>query len=182
MTILTLIDPATAEPRAKALLDGVHRKLGVTPNMMKVLASNPAVLGAYLGFSGGLAGGRLGAKLHEQIALAVAQANGCDYCLAAHSLLGTAAGLDAGDILRARAGRASDARATAALHFAQKLITQRGRIGRDGIEAARAAALDDADLVEIIAAVALNLFTNYLNIAAATDIDFPPVPALAGAA
>jgi uncharacterized peroxidase-related enzyme len=182
MTILTMIDPAVAEPRAKVLLNGVQKKLGVTPNMMKVLAANPTVLGAYLGFSGGLASGRLGAKLHEQIALAVAQANGCDYCLAAHSLLGEAAGLDSGDIVAARAGKASDARTTAALALAQKLVAQRGRIGRDDIEAARAASLDDADIVEIIAAVALNLFTNYLNIAAATDIDFPPAPALADAA
>lgn len=182
MTILTMIDPAAAEPKAKALLDGVQKKLGVTPNMMKVLATNPTVLGAYLSFGGGLAGGRLGAKLHEQIALAVAEANGCDYCLAAHSLLGAAAGLGSGDILGARAGRASDARAAAALSFARKLVTQRGRVGSDDIAAARAAALTDADIVEIIAAVALNLFTNYLNIAADTDVDFPRAPVLADAA
>lgn len=182
MSILTMIDSAAAEPKAKALLDGVHKKLGVTPNMMKVLASNPAVLGAYLGFSGALAGGRLGAGLHEQIALAVAEANHCDYCLAAHSLLGKAAGLGAADILAARAGRASDARAAAALALARKLLAQRGQVGRDDIAAARSAALDDADIVEIIAAVALNVFTNYLNIAADTDIDFPPVTALADAA
>ena len=78
MTLLTTIDPVFAEPKAKALLDGVQKKLGVTPNMMRVMASNPSVLGAYLGFAGALGGGQLGAKLHEQIALAVAQANGCD--------------------------------------------------------------------------------------------------------
>jgi uncharacterized peroxidase-related enzyme len=182
MTILTMIDPATAEPKAKALLDGVNRKLGVTPNMMKVMASNPAVLGAYLGFSGALAGGRLGTRLQEQIALAVAEANGCDYCLAAHSLLGGAAGLSADDLLDARTGMASDARAAAALSFALKLVAQRGRIDHDDITAARAASLADADIVEIIAAVALNLFTNYLNTAAKTAVDFPPVPALADAA
>lgn len=182
MTILTMIDRATAEPRAKSLLDGVQKTLGVTPNMMKVMAANPTVLGAYLGFSGALASGRLGIKLHEQIALAVAEANGCGYCLAAHSLLGENAGLTARDILAARAGTASDTRAAAALAFARTLVLQRGRVSRDDIEAARAASLGDADIVEIIAAVSLNLFTNYLNIAAETDVDFPPAPNLSDAA
>jgi uncharacterized peroxidase-related enzyme len=160
MTILTTIDPATAEPKAKALLDGVQKKLGVTPNMMRVLAVNPTVLGAYLGFSGALAGGRLGAKLHEQIALAVAEANGCNYCLAAHTLLGKGAGLAASDILAARRGTSPDARASAALAFARQLVAAHGRISTDDIAQARAASLSDADIVEIVASVAINVFTN----------------------
>src|SRR5262245_23986352 len=182
MTILTTIDPATAEPKAKALLDGVQKKLGATPNMMRVLAVNPTVLGAYLGFSGALAGGRLGAKLHEQIALAVAEANGCDYCLAAHTLLGKGAGLAAADILAARRGTSADARASAVLAFARKLVAEHGQVSPDDVAQARAASLGDADIVEIIAAVALNVFTNYLNSAADTDVDFPPAEKLPDAA
>src|SRR5262245_58474826 len=182
MTVLTTIDPATAEPKAKALLEGVQKKLGVTPNLMRVLAVNPTVLGAYLGFSGALAGGRLGAKLHEQIALTVAEANGCNYCLAAHTLLGKGAGLAANDIIAARAGRSSDARTAAALAFARKLVANRGAVSVDDIAQARAAALSDADIVEIVAAVAINVFTNYVNLAADTDIDFPPVARLVDAA
>jgi uncharacterized peroxidase-related enzyme len=170
MTILTTVDPATAEPKAKALLDGVKKKLGVTPNMMRVLAVNPTVLGAYLGFSGALAGGHLGAKLHEQIALAVAEANGCDYCLAA------------ADIVAARRGTSGDARASAVLAFARKLVAKRGHASPDDVAQARAASLGDADIVEIIAAVALNVFTNYLNSAADTDVDFPPAEKLPDAA
>jgi uncharacterized peroxidase-related enzyme len=182
MTILATIDPATAEPRAKALLDGVQKKLGVTPNLMRLLAVNPTVLGAYLGFSGALAGGRLGAKLHEQIALTVAEANDCNYCLAAHTLLGKGVGLAAADILSARAGSASDARTAAALAFARKLVANHGQVSPDDVAQARAASLGDADIVEIIAAVAINMFTNYLNLTADTDIDFPPVAKLAPAA
>jgi uncharacterized peroxidase-related enzyme len=182
MTILTTIDPATAEPKAKALLEGVQKKLGVTPNLMRVLASNPAVLGAYLGFGGALAGGGLGAKLHEQIALAVAEANGCNYCLAAHTLLGKGAGLTSSDILAARAGEASDPRSAAALALARKLVERRGAVGADDIAAARAGSLSDADIVEIVASVAINVLTNYVNIAADTDIDFPPVDKLQRAA
>lgn len=182
MSILPAIDPALAEPKAKTLLDGVQKKLGVTPNLMRVLAVNPSVLGAYLGFSGALAGGKLGAKLHEQIALAVAEQNGCDYCLAAHSLIGKGAGLSVNDILSARAGGATDPRAQATLNFARKLVANRGAVSRNDIEAARGASLGDAEIVEIIAAVALNVFTNYVNIAADTDIDFPPVEKLQQAA
>ena len=182
MTILTTIDPATAEPKAKALLDGVQKKLGVTPNMMRVLAVNPTVLGAYLGFSGALAGGRLGAKLHEQIALAVAEANGCNYCLAAHTLLGKSAGLAASDILAARRGTSPDARASAASAFARQLVAAHGRVSTDDIAQARAASLSDADIVEIVASVAINVFTNYLNLAADTDVDFPPAAKLTDAA
>jgi uncharacterized peroxidase-related enzyme len=180
MTILTTIDPATADPKAKALLEGVQKKLGVIPNMMRVLASNPTVLGAYLAFSGALAGGGLGAKLHEQIALAVAEANGCNYCFAAHTLLGKGAGLSGSEILAARGGAAEDPRAAAALALARKLVERRGAVGAADIDAARAASLSDADIAEIVASVAINVFTNYVNIAA--DIDFPPTEALPRAA
>jgi len=182
MTILTMIDPATADPKAKALLSGVQRKYGMAPNVMRVLAVNPTVLGAYLNFSTALSSGLLGKKLHEQIALTVAEANGCNYCLAVHTVLGKGAGLAAMDILAARVGTSPDERATAALAFARKLVANHGRVSPDDIAEAQAAVLDDAEIVEIIAAVAINLFTNYLNLAADTDVDFPPVAKLAGAA
>jgi len=178
MTILTSIDPSTAEPKAKALLDGVQKKLGLVPNMTRVMASNPAVLGAYLGFAGALAGGGLGAKLHEQIALAVAEKNGCNYCLAAHSLLGKGAGLSPDEILAARSAEATDSRSAAALALARKLVDRRGAVDAEDIATARDASLSDADIVEVVASVALNVFTNYVNIAADTDIDFPPVAKL----
>lgn len=182
MTILTTIDPVSAEPKAKALLDGVQKKLGVTPNMMKVMATNPSVLSAYLGFAGTLAGGLLGNRLHEEIALAVAQANGCDYCLAAHSLLGSGAGLSEADIAIARAGTSSDPRTAGAIALARRLVQTRGRATATDVAHARAASLNDAEILEIIAAVALNVFTNYLNLTADTDIDFPPAAKLAQAA
>src|SRR4030088_378257 len=122
MTILTMIDPATAEPKTKALLSGVEKKLGMTPNILRVLAVNPTVLGAYLNFSNALSAGGLGKKVHEQIALTVAEASGCKYCLAAHTASGKRVGLGAMEILAARVGTASDERTTAVLSFARKLV------------------------------------------------------------
>jgi uncharacterized peroxidase-related enzyme len=182
MPILTMIDPASAEPKAKALLPGVQRRFGSIPNLMRVLAGNPAVLGAYLNFSGALAGGRLGARLLEQIALTVAEVNGCDYCLAAHTQLGKRAGLGAMDILAARVGASSDERVTAVLAFVRKVVASQGHVSTDDVAQAKDAGLDDAEVVETIAAVAINLFTNYLSLAAAPEVDFPPVKKLAGAA
>lgn len=182
MTRISPIDPASAPPAAKTLLDAVQKKLGATPNMMRVMATNPSVLGAYLGFAGALSGGLLGAKLHEQIALAVAQANGCDYCLAAHSLLGKGAGLSVADIAAARAGTPSDPRTAGIVALARRLVETRGRATVADIAAAHTAAISDAEILEVIASVALNVFTNYLNLTADTDIDFPPAAKLAQAA
>jgi len=182
MTRISPIDPAAAQPAAKALLDGVQKKLGATPNMMRVMATNPSVLAAYLGFAGALSGGLLGAKLHEQIALAVAQANGCDYCLAAHSLLGTGAGLSAADIAAARAGTPFDARTAGIVALTRRLVETHGRATDADIAAARTASVSDAEILEVIAAVALNVFTNYLNLTADTELDFPPAAKLAHAA
>jgi uncharacterized peroxidase-related enzyme len=180
MTRLTPIDPA-APSAAKPLLDAVHRKLGVVPNMMRVLAANPAVLSAYLGFSDAVTHAGLGIKLHEQIALAVAEANGCDYCLAAHAALGKLAGLPQAALLSARKGEADDARASAVLTLARRLVDTRGDVPETQLAEARAV-LTDGEIVEVIASVALNVFTNYLNIAVDTDIDFPRVADLRDAA
>ena len=181
MTRLTTIEPTTADSAAKPLLDAVNRKLGVVPNLMRVLAINPAILGAYLAFSGAVTGASLGGKLHAQIALAVAEANGCSYCLAAHTVLGGGAGLSETEIISARKGQAADARAAAALAFARALVAERGAVSQNVLARARTA-LTDAEIVEIVAAVALNILTNYINLAADTEIDFPPVVSLRGAA
>jgi uncharacterized peroxidase-related enzyme len=169
------VDPANAEGKAAILLAAVQSKLGMTPNMARHMARSPAVLDAYLAFAGALAGGALGPRLREQIALATAEANGCEYCLSAHSLLGKHAGLAAGDIAAARAGYAADAKAHAALVFAQALVAQRGMVADADVDALRAAGFDDGAIGEVIANVALNIFTNYFNNVTRPVVDFPVV-------
>ena len=179
MSRLQPLDPAAATGKAQALLDGVRKKLGLVPNMMRTMASSPAVLEGYLGLSGALGAGQLPAKLREQIALAVAQANGCNYCLAAHSLLGRKAGLADSDVLAARRGDASDLRARAAICFALAVVAARGGVADAELERVRGAGFGDGEIAEIVAHVALNVLTNYLNRVADTEIDFPRAPALA---
>jgi AhpD family alkylhydroperoxidase len=140
---------------------------------MRTLAHSPAALEGYLSLSGALAGGRLGGRLREQVALAVADANACDYCLAAHSALGKAAGLSVDEIRAARGGEAEDPRATAALQFARAVLKGRGEVGDREFARVREAGFDDGQIAELVAEVALNVLTNYFNKAARVVVDFP---------
>ena len=177
MTRLTPIDPAAATGKAKALLDGVKAKLGMTPNMMATMAQSTAVLDAYLGFVAALAGGKLDGRMRERLALAVGEANGCNYCLSAHSLLGKGAGLSDAEIAAARDGSSADLRIAEGLRFARAVVDERGAVADADLARVRAAGYSDGEIGEIVANVALNVFTNYFNQVAATAIDFPVVKA-----
>jgi uncharacterized peroxidase-related enzyme len=168
-----------ASPAAsKPLLAAVKKQLGVVPNLMRLVGHSPAALEGYLSLNGALAKGKLNVQLRESIALTVAEYNGCDYCLSAHDYLGrNVAKLSGDEISAAREGRAQDARANAALHFARRVAETRGRVSDIDVAALRAAGFDEAGIIEIVASVALNVLTNYVNNVALTDIDFPVVNA-----
>ena len=175
MTRIQPVNYEEATGKAKELLDGVKAKLGLTPNMMKTMAQSPAVLEAYLSFSGALSGGKLNAKLREQIALTSAEINNCGYCASAHTAIGKMVGLGGEAIQAARQGRASDPKTDAALKFARAIIVNRGEVSDADLQAVRAAGFGEGEVAEIVANVALNLFTNYFNEVARTEIDFPRV-------
>ncbi|MFC4373228.1 carboxymuconolactone decarboxylase family protein [Nocardia halotolerans] len=176
MSRLPLIQSDTATGKTADLLAGVQQALGVTPNMTRAMVNSPAVLEAYLAFSGALAGGALTAATRERIALLVAEENGCDYCLSAHSYIGAnIAKLDTEEIEGARHGRSADPKAEAVLTFATAVVRTRGGVDEADVKAATAAGLTDGEITEVIAGVALNVFTNYLNKAVDTDIDWPVV-------
>ncbi len=178
MSRLNAIVPETATGKAKDLLEAVRGKLGMVPNMMRTMANAPAVLDGYLQFSGALARGSLTAKVREQIALAVAEANGCEYCLAAHSAIGKMVGLTADQIRDSRLGAAIDPKTDTLIRFARKVVEARGRVGKDDLQEVRDAGFDDGVIAEVVAGVALDIFTNYFNIVADTEVDFPKVPSL----
>ncbi len=169
------VNPATADTGVQATLAAVKAKIGMVPNLFKTFAHSPAVLNAYLALSDGLTSGELTAKQREIVALAVAQANSCSYCLSAHTMMGKGAGLSADAILAARHGNGTDAIDQAIARLAHELVEVRGQISDAQLAAARLAGLDDARIVEIVAAVALNTMTNFMNNVAHTDIDFPKI-------
>ena len=165
--------PAAAQP----LLQAVKKQLGIVPNLFRLVSTSPAALEGYLGLNGALAKGALGAADRERIALAVAEVNSCGYCLAAHSYIAkNVAKLSEAEIAAGRSGHSADARSDAAVAFAVKVATQRGAVGEADLAAVRAAGFSDAQLVEIVAHVALNVLTNYVNEVFKTDVDFPVVP------
>ena len=167
-----------AEGRAKELLDAVKANLGIVPNMTRSMAVSPSVLEAYLGFSGALGHGVLPARVREQLALDVGEANRCDYCVSAHSALGKRAGLNDQDILDSRRGASADPKADVLLRFARTVVEKRGVVEDTDIAAVREAGYGDAEIAEVVAHVALNVFTNYFNNVAGTTLDFPKAPAL----
>ena len=178
MSRINQIAPETATGRARALLDAVKNKLGLVPNMTRAMANSPAVLDAYLQFSGALSKGTLSARAREQLSLAVAQANGCDYCLAAHSTIGKMVGLTAEQVRDSRLGTAVSPRADALIRLALEVVQARGRVSDTALAEARAAGLDDGVIAEVVAHVALDVFTNYFNNVARTEVDFPRAPEL----
>ncbi len=175
MSRVPLIQLEQAAPEIAAQYHAIEKGLGAIPNMFKAVANSNAALKSMWGAFGALGGGKLGAKLGEQIAVAVANRNGCDYCLAAHHFLGKGAGLTDAQLSRAQVGESADAKTAGALAFALKLVHNRGQVSAADVEQLRAAGFSDELIVEIVAHVALNLFTNYINIAFDVPLDFPKI-------
>lgn len=169
------VSPGQADAATNSTLDAVKAKLGIVPNLFATFARAPAALNAYLAFSDALGNGRLSSGQREIVSLAVGQANACQYCLSAHSLLGKHAGLSASAILDARAGKCDDPLEDAFAALAVKIVQQRGVLSDDDLATARLAGVDDGLMIEIVANVALNILTNYTNHIATTDVDFPVV-------
>ena len=175
MTILTPVTLENAQGKAKDLLEAVQQSMGATPNIFTGFANAPAALEGYLNFNGALGNGALSPQLREKIALVSAGAHGCDYCASAHTFLGDKAGIDSQELSENLNAQSSDTKDQAALTFARKLIDDRGRVAQSDVEAVRNAGFTDEEIIEILAHVALNTFTNYFNDAFGTDIDFPEI-------
>jgi uncharacterized peroxidase-related enzyme len=175
------VKPELADTKTAATLKAVHKKLGALPNIFTTFAQSPAALAGYVQLGECLAGGRLTARQREQVALAVAQENACQYCLSAHAAIGQGAGLSDADIEHARSGGAADAMDNLITLFAQKVARSGGEISDAALATVQQGGLDDGMIVEIIAHVALNVMTNYLNKVAGTAIDFPVVELQAAA-
>lgn len=176
------VNHEAAEGKTKELLDAVQAKMGGVPNLLSTLAQGPAALESYLSLSGALAGSTLSAGLREQIALAVAGANNCAYCASAHTFLAKNAGVNEAERETNLRGESADPKTQAALTFARRVVAERGWIDDSALAEVRDAGFADGEVLEIVATVVLNIFTNYVNHIAETEIDFPvvAVPETAG--
>jgi len=145
------------------------------PNFLRILAHSPAALKACVLFDQALAQGRLTPQQREQIALTIAEINGCSYSLSLHCHLARHFGLSGEDIRLARRATAADPQAKAMLRFAQTMVLQRGEISPDDFQPLRQTGFTDAQIIEIIIAIGQNIFANYFNTAVRTPVDFPRV-------
>lgn len=177
MARVPVIDPKTATGEVRQLLDGVQAQLGVTPNFIRVLANSPKALQGFLGLHGALGEATIDRATQERIALAIAEGNGCQYCVSAHTAIGRHASLSNEEMALNRQGTSQQARA-AAVALARALNANLGEITAAEFAAARSAGLTDGEIVEVIALVAINIFTNILGKATRVEIDFPTVELL----
>ncbi|MBI3676482.1 MAG: peroxidase-related enzyme [Proteobacteria bacterium] len=175
MSRIEVVNPKTATGETKQMLDAVQSGLGVVPNFIRALAVSPAALQGFLGLHHISSNGVLDAKTRERLALSVAQQNACQYCVSAHSAIGRKAGLDSAEIQANRNGASSDAKAAAALTFARALVANMGEVTKGEFDAVRNAGHSDAEIMEIIAHVAMNIFTNLIGKATQIEIDFPKI-------
>ena len=170
------VEPEIATGKAADLLAQVHKSLGVTPTMTKVMANSPALLQGYLALSGAIAGGTLKPAVRERLAIATAQLNGCEYCLSAHTYVGAnIAKVDAAELDRARRAESSDAHVAALLKLSNAIAENAGDVDDVDLKTARAEGVTDVEIGEIVANLALNTMTNYFNILAHVDNDWPVV-------
>jgi uncharacterized peroxidase-related enzyme len=172
---MTNINPATEQeltPKGKELLEMVNKKMGRVPNMMATLAHAPSALEAYLQLSGALSGASINKKEQEQIALLVGTKNDCAYCVKAHSAIGKLVGLTDEAVEKAKLGEGVSERDSKILKFANLILDKQGHIGKEGVDLALSSGLTKGEIFEIITAVSLNIFTNYVNHVADPVIDF----------
>ena len=175
MSRITTIEDSAANGEQAELLTAIHKQLGMVPNFLRVFAHSPAALRAFLGLHGIAGEGSLDAPTRERIALAVAQENGCQYCVSAHTVLGSNAGLNGDEIDANRAGTSQDAKAAVAVEFANQLVKHNGDVTSLELKRVREAGFSDSDIVEIITHVGMNVLTNMLGKVSRVAIDFPEV-------
>ncbi len=175
MSHVQLINLKETSGTRHAILNDINTAFGTTPNMFRAVANSTAALNSMWSAFAALGNGVIPAKLGEQIAVAIANQNQCEYCLAAHTVLGQKAGASAAEMAAAQSGHSHDVKTDAALKFVLKIVSQRAQINRDDVETLRSHGYDDEHIVEIMAHVALNLYTNYINVALDVPVDFPKI-------
>jgi uncharacterized peroxidase-related enzyme len=175
MTRIPPLSPDGADDEQRRLLADTQQRLGRVPNLYAAMAHSPAALRGYLGLRDALSGGALGAVERELLALLVAQDNDCEYCVSAHTFRGGRMRISDEDLLRARQADSPDPHTRAVLRLARSVLARRGRVADAELAEARAAGVTDAEVLEVVAHVALNALSNYVNHVARPPLDFPRV-------
>ena len=175
MSRINLVTTEQANEQQQALFSAIEQQLGIVPNFLKVFANSPTALTAFLGLHSIANEGELEGKTKERIALGLAEQNACQYCVSAHTAIGKSAGLSGDEMLANRAGGSQDAKAAVAVKFARSLAEHNGDVTTAELLEIRNAGYSDAEIVEIITHVGMNVLTNILGKASRVEIDFPKI-------
>lgn len=178
MSNLDILAYEQAPPSSQEILDSLRKKIGKVPNIFWAVAHSPVALKGFLTYKEILGKGEFSAKEVEAIDLAVSQVNGCDYCLAAHTAIAKAKGFSEEDTLDLRKANIADPKLKALTFLAKEIVETKGRPGQEAIDGFYAAGYSKGALVELIANISKNIFTNYFNHIAETEMDFPPAKPL----
>ena len=178
MARIAPIAPEQAQGEVKDIYANIEKNLGKVPNIFQYMGNSAAMLQSFFNVTEALNHSSLSPKLRSLIALAVAQANECNYCLSAHATIASSQGLKSNEIINARKGESQDAKTNAILHFTKLVVEKRGKVSDQDVKALKAAGVDDRALVEIILTINLNMLTNYFNHIVDTPVDFAAAPEL----
>jgi len=181
MSHIPLNDPSTTSGEHRQTFNQIKGAFGTVPNMFKAIGQSSAALESMWTSFVALGKGQINSQLGEQVAVFIANINRCEYCLAAHSMLGQNAGLSSSQLKDAQSGRSDDERTQAALDFVAKIVEQRAQLSEQDILKVKQAGFSDSEVAELVAHVALNIFTNHTNVALAVPVDFPQVPLIQAA-
>jgi len=173
METLPLVDPERASGKTKEIFDRVAQRMGRVPKMMQLLANSPAAAEAYLQFNLSLSQAALSTPTRVLIAAAIAAADRSEYSRVIARGQGREVGLSESELLAAEQAQSDDPKIAAALRFALSVANQRGHVPPADVAALREAGHSDAEIVDIVAMVALSQFRNYFNLVAGTQIDEP---------
>ena len=178
MSRLNVVTDAQATGQVRELYDGLKKAVGKVPNIYQGLGNSPAALGALLQIGETLRQGSLSGAETEAVKLVVAQTYGCNYCLAAHTMVGQKAGLTLEQTIAIRRGTIDQPKLAALAQFVNKALQPAGRITDEDLKAIRAAGFGDGQIAEILMVLAQTVFTTLFNRVHQTVVDFPPAPAI----
>lgn len=178
MTRLHVVTPQQSDGRVKELFAGIQASVGMIPNIYQGVANSPAALEGLLHLGKVLGTGQLSGAEIEAVKLVVSQAYGCNYCLAAHTLLGKKHGLTEGETIAVRRGTIEQPKLGALVKFVNAVFRPEGRASDDDVRALRAAGYNDAQITEVVLVIAQTVFTNLFNRVHQTPVDFPPAPGI----
>ncbi len=176
MPRLNVVAVEQANGRVRELFDGLKKTLGVVPNIYQGVANSPAALDILLGMGARLREGRLTGAETEAIKLVVAQTYGCNYCLAAHTMVGKKAGLTEEETIAIRRGTVGQPRLSALVRFVNNVVQPASRISNEDLQAIRSAGFNDGQITEILMVLAQTVFTTLFNRVNETVVDFPAAP------